>query len=165
MRLLNGQFDEDVHLATLDGVDALYLDSVPTTRLLGIRTAVGSRAPAHCTAVGKGLLATLDDGSVRDRLGPGPYEQRTDKTIRTWRRMRDELSGIRRSGISRSFEEFETGLAAFAVAIDRPPGSVQLAVSVAVPVARLDDELVRAIERALLAGPYSYRSGAHHAVG
>jgi len=160
MRLLNEQFDEDVHLATLDGVHALYLDSVPTTRLLGIRTAVGSRAPAHCTAVGKALLATLDDATVLERLGRGPYEQRTDKTIRTRRKMRDELSGIRRAGLSRSFEEFEAGLAAFAVAIDRPAGGVQLAVSVAVPVARLDDELVRAIERALLAGPYSYRSGA-----
>jgi DNA-binding IclR family transcriptional regulator len=165
MRLLNEHFDEEVNLATLDGTHALYLDSMSSTRRLGVRTDIGSRAPAHCTAVGKMLLAQLDDRIVLDRLGRGPYEERTDKTISRWQRMREELACIRRTGLSRSFEEFETGLAGFAVALGQRSGGVELALSVAVPLARLNPERVTAIESALLSGPYSYRSEADDIVG
>lgn len=165
IRILNERFDEEVNLATLDGIHALYLDSVPSTCQLGVRTAIGSRAPAHCTAVGKMLLAQLDDRVARDRLGPGPYERRTEKTIRTWRAMAEELAAIRRSGLSRSFEEFEAGLAGFAVSLGQGSGGVELALSVAVPLARLRPERVSAIERDLLAGPYSYQSQADDVVG
>jgi DNA-binding IclR family transcriptional regulator len=103
------------------------------------------------------LLAQLDDRLVLDRLGLGPYEQRTNKTIRTWPKMREELASIRKSGLSRSFEEFEAGLAGFAVLLGQQSGGVDLALSVAVPLARLQPERIKAIELALLAGPYSYR--------
>lgn len=154
MHALNDQFDEDVNIAILDGLHALYLGTTPSTRRLGVQTTLGSRAPAHCTAIGKCLLAQLDDRIALDRLGSGPYEHRTDKTIRRWPQLRDELAGIRRAGISRSIEEFEIGLAGFAVPLGPGPGGVQLAVSMAIPTARLDPGRVDEIESALLAGPH-----------
>jgi DNA-binding IclR family transcriptional regulator len=163
MRSLNEQFDEEVNLAILDGVHALYLDTLPSTRRLGVKTVVGSRAPAHCTAVGKCLLAQLDYRIVMDRLGPDPYEQRTDKTILRWSRLHEELADIRRSGLSRSIEEFELGLAGFAVPLGpHTAGGAQLAVSIAVPTARLQPGRASAIESALLAGPHPYRDGDVH---
>jgi len=160
MRALNEQFDEEVNLAILDGVHALYLGTTPCTRRLGVQTTLGSRAPAHCTAIGKCLIAQLDERVALDRLGPGPYEQRTDKTIRRWPPLREELAGIRRDGISRSIEEFELGLAGFAVPLGSGPSGVQLALSVAIPTARLDPDRVLEIESALLAGPYQTIYGA-----
>ena len=160
MRSLNEHFDEEVNLAILYGAHTLYIDTTPSTRRLGVNTVIGARAPAHCTAVGKCLLAQLDDGIVRDRLGPGPYEQRTEKTIVRWTRMREELAHIRSTGLSISIEEFETGLAGFAVPIfPRTADGVQLALSIAVPTARLQSERSGAIESALLAGPHFYRHG------
>jgi IclR family transcriptional regulator, acetate operon repressor len=160
MRALNDQFDEDINLAMLDGAQALYLDTTPGTHRLGVQTPVGSRAPAYCTAVGKCLLAQLDDHIVLDRLGRGPYEQRTDKTIRQWPELRKELAAIRRTGLSCSIEEFELGLAGFAVPLPRHAGGVQLALSVAVPTARLQPDRAGAIEAALLAGPHPAPHGA-----
>lgn len=160
MRSLNARFDEEVNLAILDGVHTLYLDTTPSTRRLGVNTIVGARAPAHCTAVGKSLLAQLDDRVVRDRLGPGPYEQRTEKTILRWPQLREELARIRSTGLSRSIEEFEPGLAGFAVPLGRQAAEgVQLALSIAVPTARLQPERIDAIESALLAGPHPYFDG------
>jgi DNA-binding IclR family transcriptional regulator len=160
MRLLNERFDEDVNLAILDGVHALFLDTLPSTRRLGVKTVVGSRAPAHCTAVGKSLLAQLDDRIVRDRLGPDPYQQRTDKTILRWSHLREELADIRSTGLSRSIEEFEAGLAGFAVPLQRTSeDGGQLALSIAVPTARLQPERASAIESALLAGPHPHLDG------
>lgn len=154
MQALNEQFDEDVNLAILDGVHALYLGTRPSTRRLGVQTTLGSRAPAHCTAIGKCLVAQLDERVALDRLGPGPYEHRTDMTIRRWPRLRTELADIRRAGISRSIEEFEIGLAGFAVPLGPGPDGVHLALSIAVPTARLGPDRVHEIESALLAGPY-----------
>ena len=160
MDALNDQFDEDVNIAILDGVHALYLGTTPGTRRLGVRTTLGSRAPAHCTAVGKCLLAQLDERIALDRLGPGPYEQRTDKTIRRWPQLSKELADIRRAGISRSIEEFELGLAGFAVPLGPGPGGVQLALTMAIPTARLGPDRVHEIESALLAGPHQPIHGA-----
>lgn len=165
MRSLNERFDEEVNLAILDGVHALYLDTAPSTRRLGVKTVIGSRAPAHCTAVGKCLLAQLDDLIVRDRLGPGPYEQRTERTIVRWPPLREELADIRRRGLSSSIEEFELGLAGFAVALGpQAANGVQLALSIAVPTARLQPERASAIEAALLAGPHPHLGGVDHVV-
>src|SRR5689334_18572219 len=43
-----------VHLAVLEGPDVVYLDKIGDQR---IPTRVGARQPAHCTAVGKAILA------------------------------------------------------------------------------------------------------------
>lgn len=160
MRALNERFNEDVHLAMLDSAHALYVDTARGTSHLGVQTQIGLRAPAHCTAVGKCLLAQLDDHIVQDRLGRGPYERRTDKTIHRWPQLREELATIRRSGLSCSIEEFELGLAGFAVPLPRPAGGVQLALSVAVPTARLQPGRASAIKSALLAGPHAGPDGA-----
>lgn len=160
MHALNERFDEDVNLALLDGVHALYVGSAPSTRRLGVQTALGSRAPAHCTAIGKCLLAQLDERVALDRLGPGPYEAATDTTIRRWPALRDELAAIRRAGISRSIEEFELGLAGFAVSLEPGAGGVQLALSIAIPTARLGPARIQEIESALLAGPRQPLPGA-----
>lgn len=160
MRTLNERFDEEVNLAILDGVHTFYLDSAPSTRSLGVKIVVGSRAPAHCTAVGKSLLAQLDDQIVRDRLGPGPYEKRTERTILRWSQMQEELAQIRATGLSRSLDEFEPGLAGFAVPLAPQTGDgVQLALSIAVPTARLQPERILEIESALLAGPHPHVDG------
>ncbi len=159
MRALNEQFDEDVNLAMRDDAHVLYLDTAPGTSRLGVQTQLGSRAPAHCTAVGKCLLAQLDDQIVLDRLGRGPYERRTDKTIRHWPELRAELALIRSSGLSISIEEFELGLAGFAVALSQGAGGVQFALSVAVPTARLQPDRASAIKSALLAGPHPIPHG------
>lgn len=156
MRSLNERFDEEVNLAVLDGVHALYLDSAPSTRRLGVRTVIGSRAPAHCTAVGKSLLSALDDQIVKDRLGTDPYERRTAKTIVRWSQLREELAHIRATGLSRSIDEFELGLSGFAVPLGPPDANgVQLALSMSVPTVRLQGDRVTTIESALLAGPHS----------
>ena len=49
-----------VHLAVLDGSDVVYLEKIAGGLGAAIPTRVGGRQPAHCTAVGKALLAFSD---------------------------------------------------------------------------------------------------------
>src|SRR6478736_4585443 len=51
-----------VHLAVLDGSDVVYLEKIGDQMGAAIPTRVGGRQPAHCTAVGKAILA--DNGAT-----------------------------------------------------------------------------------------------------
>ena len=48
---------DTVHLAVLDGTDVVYLERIHGHRALNVASRVGGRLPAHCTGVGKALLA------------------------------------------------------------------------------------------------------------
>jgi DNA-binding IclR family transcriptional regulator len=45
------------------------------------RATVRKRSPAHATAIGKALLATLPDAEVRRRYGRRALERRTPQTV------------------------------------------------------------------------------------
>ena len=55
-----------VHLAVLDGSDVVYLEKVGDRMIAAIPTRVGGRQPAHCTAVGKAILAYRDEDTAVD---------------------------------------------------------------------------------------------------
>ncbi len=59
-----------VHLAVLDGPDVVYLDKIGDRALGAIPTRVGGRQPAHCTAVGKAILAYCDQDAEGRSAGP-----------------------------------------------------------------------------------------------
>lgn len=153
MRQLNDEFNEDVNLAILDGSKALYIDSIPSTRILSIQTAIGSRIPAHCTAIGKSLLSQLDDQVIRDRLGPEPYETRTEHTHKAWSDLKISLDQIREGSISRSTDEYEPGLSGFAVSLNSEPNGPHLSLSIAIPTIRCTEDTVRKVIDALLQPP------------
>ena len=59
---------ENVHLAVLDGTEALYVEKLSGRRAMPVRTRRGGRLPLHATAVGKVLLAYGPEQPVpRDR--------------------------------------------------------------------------------------------------
>ncbi len=124
---------ETVNLAVLQDGEIVYLLSESGSRLLSTRASVGLRLPAHCTALGKCLLAQLPEDAARDAAGPEPYEQRTPATATTWEALRPALERIRRDGIAISWEEYEVGLTAIAVPIAWPGGA---AVNVSLPTSR-----------------------------
>src|SRR3954471_2367563 len=56
--------NEAVHIAVLDGADVIYLVKVDSTHPVRMVSGVGLRLPAHCTAVGKILLSSLDPAGL-----------------------------------------------------------------------------------------------------
>jgi IclR family transcriptional regulator, acetate operon repressor len=127
---------ETVNLAVLQEGEIVYLLSESGARLLSTQAPVGLRLPAHCTALGKCLLAHLPEEAARDVLGPEPYEQRTPATATTWEALRPALERVRRDAVAISWEEFEIGLAAIAVPVSWLDGPGSAAVNVALPTSR-----------------------------
>src|SRR5450759_2021525 len=54
---LRDALNETVHAGVLDGTDVVYLDKVETSHPIIMASVIGGRNPAHCTGVGKALVA------------------------------------------------------------------------------------------------------------
>ena len=80
LRDLREKVNETVHLAVLDGSEIMYVFNLESTQAIRMRSDVGVRKPAYCTAEGQAILAfqpaDVIERVVRDGLSP-----RTPQTI------------------------------------------------------------------------------------
>jgi DNA-binding IclR family transcriptional regulator len=145
---LAAELHETVNLAILQGAEIVYVLSEAADRVLTSQVTPGMRLPAHCTALGKCLLAQLPDDVARAALGTEPYERRTQRTLTTWASLAADLAAIRDAGVSGSEEEYEVGLVSFAVPVRWLHGPGSAAINVSLPAARAGAEFrQRLIER------------------
>ncbi|OMC33751.1 IclR family transcriptional regulator [Mycobacterium sp. GA-1841] len=119
-----------VHLAVLDGSDVVYLEKIGGQMVAAIPTRVGGRQPAHCTAVGKAILA--DNPSAQADLAT----RRTRFSISTERQLEAELAKVRAHGVAFEREESLPGFGCVAAPIG-PAGAAVAAVSVCGPMNRM----------------------------
>jgi DNA-binding IclR family transcriptional regulator len=129
--------NEVVQLAVLDGVQVVYVAREDAHRPVRLVSDLGSRLPAHCCALGKALLSSLDDEAVAERL-PDRLEAVTPRTITRRAALLRELASIRTDGLAVEREEVAEGLACFAAYVGMTPAGKRVAVSTSVPVGRLD---------------------------
>ncbi len=120
-----------VHLAVLDGSDVVYLEKIGDRMNTVVPTRVGSRQPAHCTAVGKAILAYTDDAADMTSL-----ERRTRYSIATTPQLSAELDKVRARGVAYEREEALPGFGCVAAPIG-PPDEAVAAVSVCGPMHRM----------------------------
>ncbi|GAA3718844.1 IclR family transcriptional regulator [Gordonia hankookensis] len=126
-----------VHLAILDGSDVVYLEKIGGTLAAAIPTRVGGRQPAHCTAVGKAILAHSGQVDTREPEAGGPLPQKTRYSISTRSRLETELVKIRTHGIAYEREESLPGIGCVAAPIGDIDEAVA-AVSVCGPADRMN---------------------------
>jgi len=113
-----------IHLAVLDGTDVLYLERLAGHDPAPSPSRVGGRNPAHCTGVGKAILAFSDDVAVMRSVLRG-LKPKTGRTIVIPQLLVAELNHIRRVGVAIDREEIQVGLAcAAAPVLDRSGGAV-----------------------------------------
>jgi DNA-binding IclR family transcriptional regulator len=122
-----------VHLAVLDGADVVYLEKIAGGLGAAVPTRVGGRQPAHCTAVGKMLLALSDP----DRLDDSDLLTRKTKySINTRRQLAEELAAIRTRGVAYERAECVDGFGCIAAPLG-DPGEPLAAVSICGPLDRM----------------------------
>ena len=63
---LQRELGETVFFCALDDGQVLYLEKIESQQSVRTACMVGSRAPVHCTAVGKAMLAELTQAEVND---------------------------------------------------------------------------------------------------
>lgn len=127
---------ETVQLAILDHLSVLYIRIRESRQAVRMSTGLGSRAPAHCTSVGKALLAHQAPEVIQQVIDNG-LRRHTPNTITEAPRLLEELASIRQKGYAIDDEEIESGLRCVAAPIRDHSGRVVAAISVAAPVQRM----------------------------
>ncbi len=140
---LRDKFGETVHLTILDGDEVVYLEKLAGLHPIGFMSSrVGDRNPAHCTGVGKALLAYLPEEELAKRYPDGRLKRYTDHTITKIEELRAELVRVRKQGYAIDMEEHELGVKCVAVpTFDHKEAAA--AVSVSGPVDRMNDHIAK----------------------
>lgn len=142
---------ETAHVGVLDDGDMLSIANVEGPRALRMRSAVGRRTPAHCSALGKAVLAFLPPSSVDDLIARRPLKALTGKTLVTRDALVADLHRIRVRGYAIDDEEIERGLRCVGAPVRDCTGLVIGAVSVAGPAFRIPKTRVPALADAVMA--------------
>jgi IclR family transcriptional regulator, pca regulon regulatory protein len=135
---------ESCSVATLDLPDVVYVARMPTRRIMTISLGVGTRLPAHCTGMGRVLLAALPDAELDAFLGDARLEVFTERTIASPAGVRAEIERVRASGWALVDQELEIGLRSIAAPL-RAQGATIAALNVAVAAARVPLEELRQV--------------------
>jgi DNA-binding IclR family transcriptional regulator len=140
MERLCSDLGETIHLAVLDRNEVIFLDSVESRHIVRVGSRVGMRLPAHMTALGKVLLASLPGDRLTELYPEEKLPAGARASVVNRRALFKSLKQIARDGYAVSVGEIESDVAAVAAPILTPSGDVTAAMSVAVPVSRFSEQ-------------------------
>jgi len=108
----------------------------------------GERVRLYANSCGKAVLAYMDPQELKEYLDRTELRPYTDSTTRRSPELMTQLAEIRKTGISRSFGEYISGIIAVAIPLFTD-GKVVSAINVALPESRYNTEIDEAIVQQL----------------
>lgn len=141
---------ETVKLVVLDGRDVVYLATQEGPQSVRLVALVGTRLPAHVTAVGKVLLAHLSDTELAHRYASYDFPTRTPNSIGNFNLLQENLRFAREHGYAYDHEESSLGVNCVAAPIYDHTGEVIAAMSVGVPNHRMTTNRMAELTQLLL---------------
>lgn len=149
MQELNDACNESIHLGVLEGSHVRFIEAIESSKAVRVASRIGKSLPAHCTSLGKALLAQLDDAELQ-RLYPGKsLTTVTEKSIGDRAILTKELAAVRKAGFATNREESEEGVASVAVAVPTRTPGLRIGLSLSAPVGRLPQSATPKIARQL----------------
>lgn len=134
--LLDGLSDalgESSSVSILDGAEIVYVARAAQRKLMSIALMPGSRLPAHCTSMGRVMLAALPEAVARAMLEATPPVPRTRFTRTDIEAVMAELRRVRDQGHALIDQEVELDLRSIAIPVVNARGTVVAALNVGVP--------------------------------
>ena len=137
MEELAAQYQETIHLAVLDDTQAVYVDKLEGRQAVRVElTSLGARLYAHCSALGKVLLAYSSEEEVQRIIQTAGLPSFTPNTITDEEELGQNLAKIRRQGFAYDMEEILPDLCCVAAPIYNHLGHVIAAISMSIPAYR-----------------------------
>jgi IclR family transcriptional regulator, KDG regulon repressor len=138
---LGAATQETVHLAVLEQNDVVFIATVETPQAIRIHAPLGSRAPAHCTATGKAILAFLP--APGERLAVDRLASLTKESL-TGPRLIADLDRTRRRGYALNHAEWQDSVNGIAAPVFMGTSDKVIAsVGLFGPAARLTQSALR----------------------
>lgn len=163
MEDLAAQYQETIHLAVLDDTQAVYVDKLEGRQAVRVElTSLGARLYAHCSALGKVLLAFQSEDEVRRIVQTAGLPRFTANTITDEEELLQNLSKIRKQGFAYDLEEIMPDLCCVAAPIYEYSGNVIAAISMSIPAFRFRRSQTEFREGVIRAGKKISKSLGHY---
>ena len=146
LRRLTG---ETILLGIPSEMEVMHVYDLESPQALGIKSELGARRPAHCTAIGRAIFAFAPETTL-EKLLSGPLVARTPRTITDAARLRDVFADVRKQGYAIEDEENQPGVRVIAAPVRDATGAVVGAVGVAGPSQRLSLDAIEKFAQPLM---------------
>jgi IclR family pca regulon transcriptional regulator len=137
MERLVHEVKESSSMSILDDTEIVYVARVPTSRIMTIALALGSRLPVYPTSMGRVLLAGLADEQVEKYIAKVEFRKLTPHTITDVTEFRQKLDEVRSQGFALVDQELEEGVRSIAAPITNSRGDVIAAMNISCHAARV----------------------------
>ena len=134
MEELAARYQETIHLAVLDDTQAVYVDKLEGRQAVRVElTSLGARLYAHCSALGKVLLAYSSEKEVKRIIQTAGLPRFTPNTITDEEELLQTLAKIRKQEYAYDLEEILPELCCVGAPIYNHTGHVVAAISMSIP--------------------------------
>ncbi len=148
---LTEQIGQSCSVAILDRSDIVYIARAAQKRVMSIGLMPGSRLPAHCTSLGRVLLAGLPRAEALAIVEASDLAPRTPFSLTDPDDVMARIDKVREEGFAMIDQEVELGLRSIAVPLFDGRGKVIAALNTGMAVTRKDSsELVHTYLPSLL---------------
>jgi DNA-binding IclR family transcriptional regulator len=131
---------ETAHLAVYDRGEVVILLQTDSPEKVRIHTYAGMRIPAHCSSLGKVLLAGMAEAELENWGREAKLQRYTAQTLATLKSLKAHLVQVRRQGYGFDDQEYEAGIRCLAGRVKNSEGQVVAAVGISGPSHRLPPE-------------------------
>ncbi len=128
---------ETTQLCCLAEDQCVVIDQLPSVHPFKYIVDLGSRAPVHCAAPGKAMLAFLPEDELAPLLTQLKLEKHTAHSITSRKGLRTELERIRKDGYAVDHGEHFDGIHCVAAPLLNQHGQAIAAITIAGPSSRI----------------------------
>jgi IclR family pca regulon transcriptional regulator len=129
---LSDRIGQSTSVSILDETEIVYLARAAQRRVMSIGLMPGSRLPAHCTSMGRVLLAALPPGQASVIIESSDLTPRTPYSLTDPADIMARVDAARRDGYAVIDQEVELGLRSIAVPLLSVHGRVVAAINTGV---------------------------------
>ncbi len=131
---------ESCSVSILHGEEVIYVARSSRKRMASLHRDVGTHLPAHCTSMGRVLLAALAPSELDGFFRRATLEGFTPFTITSQSGLRDALDKVARDGFCIVDQELEVDLRSLAVPVRNGTGQVVAALNISTQAGRTSKE-------------------------
>jgi DNA-binding IclR family transcriptional regulator len=136
-----------VHMAVLEGNEAVLIERIESPGFVKLNTWVGQRMHVNCTAVGKVLVAFIPEEEFKRKVQAKRLIKHNQNTISSIGKLRDELNKVRAAGYAIDDEEEEVGVRCVGAPVFDQSGRAVAAVSVAGTTSQIPAEGIEGLAK------------------
>ncbi|MDT8379555.1 MAG: IclR family transcriptional regulator [Desulfotignum sp.] len=137
MHRLSIMYKETINLGLFKNQEIIHIDKIDSMEVLRMDSALGDKAPAYCTGLGKSILAFLPNHELAHYLDTVERKSLAPNTITDRDELLKELSKIRDNRYAIDDEEMTIGLRCIAAPIFDHNHYPAYAISISGPAMRL----------------------------